>query len=603
LKSVFRYRAERTFAKPPAEIWSFVADTARMNELVGMPPYRVEERADENGRVRRFARGTLGTPTEMQWEESYGEWQENHFASQFRDIRKGMMGRFSARLELHPEGAGSRFVFLNEIEMRGAMGLMAIWFGIPKRECDKRVAALAKLVEEAEIPDRVPGAGRHEAATPAARRRFEALIAELERDSASHGLAPKLADYLLQAPATALQRIRPLALARFWRAPPADVVEACLAAQRVGLLALEWDLLCPRCRGAKSRVANLHDLPEGAHCSSCNIDYQRDFTINVELTFHPEPWLRLLPEGEFCLLGPATTPHVRLQAEVAARSSKSFAITLSPGPYRFRTIEAGPEADTEVAAGATMPKVVAEGERIALAPSDDKDHLVVVNATDRPLFFVVEDRTWVEDALTGERVIAMPAFRRCCPEQLLRPGDNVEIARVAIMFIDLQGSTTLYDELGDTTAFHLVRDLFAFLSEQVERHNGFIVKTVGDAVMAAFHDPADAVRAALAVQDEVATFNRGRADAQTVLKVSLHQGPCIAITLGGTLDYFGSTVNTAARLETQCRGGELVVSKVILADAEAREVLAGRRIGADQAILRGLREPVHFVRIGSLDPT
>ena len=95
----------------------------------------------------------------------------------------------------------------------------------------------------------------------------------------------------------------------------------------------------------------------------------------------------------------------------------------------------------------------------------------------------------------------------------------------------------------------------------------------------------------------MATFNRGRAGAQIVLKVSLHRGPCIAITLGGTLDYFGSAVNTAARLETQCRGGELVVSKAILADAEAREVVAGRRLSADQAILRGLREPVHFVRI------
>jgi len=80
----------------------------------------------------------------------------------------------------------------------------------------------------------------------------------------------------------------------------------------------------------------------------------------------------------------------------------------------------------------------------------------------------------------------MPAFRRLCPEQLLRPGDDVEIGRVAIVFTDLQGSTKLYDALGDATAFHLVRDHFAFLSERVERHNGLIVKTVGDAVMAAF---------------------------------------------------------------------------------------------------------------------
>ena len=116
-----------------------------------------------------------------------------------------------------------------------------------------------------------------------------------------------------------------------------------------------------------------------------------------------------------------------------------------------------------------------------------------------------------------EIVIAMPAFRRLCPEQLLRPGDEVEIGRVAIVFTDLQGSTRLYDALGDATAFHLVRDHFAFLSERVERHNGFVVKTVGDAVMAAFHDPADAVRAVLSIQDEVADFNRGRTDGGVIL--------------------------------------------------------------------------------------
>ena len=191
----------------------------------------------------------------------------------------------------------------------------------------------------------------------------------------------------------------------------------------------------------------------------------------------------------------------------------------------------------------------------------------------------------------------MPAFRRLCPEQLLRPGDDVEIGRVAIVFTDLQGSTKLYDELGDATAYRLVRDHFAFLSERVRRHNGFIVKTVGDAVMAAFHDPAEAVRAVLAIQDEVASFNRGHSDAGIVLKVGLHLGSCIAVTAGGVLDYFGSAVNTAARLEHQCSGGELIISEAILADPEAREALAGRTVIEDSATLRGLSEPVRFVRV------
>ena len=412
------------------------------------------------------------------------------------------------------------------------------------------------------------------------------------------GLLPDLSEFLLHAPAVALRGIRPLAMARLWRADPEHAVALFLAAQRRGILAMGWELLCPRCRGAKARVENLHDLPQGAHCPSCNIDYRRDFTRNVELTFHPEPWLRPLPEGEFCLLGQGSTPHVKFQGEVAARSGKSFALALRPGPYRFRTVEAGGEADAVVADG-MIPEVSASGSEIALTGRRHKDEFVIRNDTDRPLVFVVEDRNWAKDALTGERVIAMPAFRRLCPEQLLRPGDDAEISRMAIVFSDLQGSTRLYEALGDANAYRLVRDHFAFLSQRVQAHNGFIVKTVGDAVMAAFYDPADAVRAVLAIQDDVAEFNRGRGDAGIVLKLGLHVGPCIAVTVGDVLDYFGSAVNTASRLEHQCRGGEAIVSQAVLAEPEARDALAGRALTEDAAALRGLSEPVRFVRVGA----
>jgi class 3 adenylate cyclase len=467
------------------------------------------------------------------------------------------------------------------------------------REGDKRLGAIERMIRESETPDHLAGATAREAAKPAACRRLGTLIADLAGDPASHSLAPKLADFLLHAPIVALRSIRPLSMARFWHATPEDTVELFLAAQRLGIMVMGWDLLCPRCRGAKARVEHLHELPQAAHCSSCNIDYGRDFTRNVELTFHPEPWLRPLPEGELCLLGQGTTPHVKFQAEVAAHTRKSFAMALRPGPYRFRTVEVGGGADAEIGADGMIPEVTASGRDVALGPSGHKDEIVVSNDTDRPLFFVVEDRNWARDALTGERVIAMPAFRRLCPEQLLRPGDDVEIGRVAIVFTDLQGSTKLYDALGDATAFHLVRDHFAFLSERVERHNGLIVKTVGDAVMAAFHDPADAVRAVLSIQDEVADFNRGRGDGGVILKLGLHLGSCIAVTAGGVLDYFGSAVNTASRLEHQCRGGEVIVSDAVLADSEAREALKGRMVTEDSATLRGLSEPVRFVRVGA----
>jgi class 3 adenylate cyclase len=291
-------------------------------------------------------------------------------------------------------------------------------------------------------------------------------------------------------------------------------VELFLAAARKGVVAMGWELLCPRCRGAKSRVSRLQDLAKGAHCSSCNIDYERN---------------------------------------------------------------------------------------ILLEEARGRDELAIRNESDKPLVFVVEDRNWAKDALTGERVIAMPAFRRLSPEQLLRPGDNAEIGWIAIMFTDMKGSTELYDALGDAPAYNLVRDHFSFLSDRVQRNHGFVVKTVGDAVMAAFSRPDHAVRAALAIQDDVASFNSARGgDARPtpiVLKLGLHAGPCIAVTTGDVLDYFGATVNVAARLENQCRGGEVIVSEVVAGDAETAAALVGRTQIEETAMVRGVSAPVRFVRI------
>ena len=462
------------------------------------------------------------------------------------------------------------------------------------------MAAIERLVRESDDPAHVPGSSVEDLVETAARHRLDALAAELARDPASHGLAPNLVDFLRHAPIVALRSIRPMALATQWSVPPDHAVELFLAAARNGILAMGWDLLCPRCRGAKSRVSRLNELPKGAHCSSCNIDYERNFSRNVELTFHPEPWIRPLPDGELCLLGPGTARHVKFQTEVVARSAKNFDLSLAPGPYRFRTVEAGAEADGEISVDGVIPTLVARGSDILLEVASGSDALAIRNESDRPLVFVVEDRNWAQDALTGERVIAMPAFRRLCPEQLLRPGDNAEIGWIAIMFTDLQGSTELYDALGDATAYNLVRDHFAFLSDRVQRNHGFVVKTVGDAVMAAFSRPDDAVRAALAILDDVASFNLARRGGKSVtpivLKLGLHAGSCIAVTTDAVLDYFGSVVNTASRLEHQCRGGEVIISDAVLADPEAREALAGRSVAEDSAPLRGLKEPARFVR-------
>ena len=326
MTAIYRYRQERRFAKPAAAIWPFVSDTARLWELNGFAPFRFEERVDGEGRVRRFVHGKAG-PFSARWEEEFGEWQENRRLFQVREYRSGPMRRWEWACEIIPESEGCRLMVTGTAEPSGLLGFVAKHAGVFDTEFGKAMAMIERLIRESDGPALVPGWSVEDLVEPAARQRLGALGAELARDPASHGLAPNLVDFLRHAPIADLRSIRPMALAKLWAAAPDHAVELFLAAARAGIVAMGWDLLCPRCRGAKSRVTALHELPKGAHCSSCNIDYERNFSRNVELTFHPEPWIRPLPDGRLAC------------SARALRGTSSFRARLvrsRPGPLTSR---------------------------------------------------------------------------------------------------------------------------------------------------------------------------------------------------------------------------------------------------------------------------
>ena len=295
-RAIYRFRRETRFAKPPAAIWPFVSDSARLWELAGYGAHRFEERVDAQGRVRRFVRGKVG-PFPARWEEDFGEWQENHRLFQVRDYRNGPMRRWEWACELVAEGEGCRLIVTGMAEPAGLLGFVSKRAGVFDAEFGKAAAGIERIVRESDGSALVPGWSVEDLVEPAARQRLDALGAELARDPASHALGPNLIDYLRHAPIVDLRSIRPVALAKLWSVPSDHAVELFLAAARKGVVAMGWELLCPRCRGAKSRVSRLQDLPKGAHCSSCNIDYERNFSRNVELTFHPAPWIRPLRTG------------------------------------------------------------------------------------------------------------------------------------------------------------------------------------------------------------------------------------------------------------------------------------------------------------------
>ena len=198
----------------------------------------------------------------------------------------------------------------------------------------------------------------------------------------------------------------------------------------------------------------------------------------------------------------------------------------------------------------------------------------------------------------------MQAFRDLFADTVLRPGDQVAIGRIAFLFTDIKGSTDLYNRVGDGRAYGFVREHYAVLTRAVREHDGAVVKTIGDAVMAAFTDPVNAlatrrwpIRDDIAASTTAGSQRRPAASSVAILvKIGLHSGACIAVTLNDRLDYFGSTVNLAARLTTRAPAAISCCRRPWPAEPGIAERLAPLRATAETGAGEGLR------RTGRLAP-
>ena len=340
-----------TFDLPPGELWPVLADTNRFNEAMGLPPYVLEETPQPNGTVLRRGKGKAAGFT-LEWEEKPYEWIEDRHFRQSREFTKGPFRRFGPVFDLEPDGkGGSRVSYALEYEPLTLTGRL---FGA-------RLARQAGGVVEKRILEAVAFAKGErptwfDIAPPelpeGARERAAALAAEIDRSPYGNGLGRQLADVVLTGMATDLVHLKPKKLAHDLKVPQRAAIEACLAGTRAGLLTMKWDLLCTNCRGAKLTASALSELPRGAHCPSCNIDYDRDFEKNVELSFAPAPAVRPLGVGGFCLSGPMATPHVAVQLLLAPGEKRSVALDLPAGSYRLRTLHPGAFVDVEHRGGA-----------------------------------------------------------------------------------------------------------------------------------------------------------------------------------------------------------------------------------------------------------
>lgn len=593
----------KDFARPIGEIWPVLADTQRFNEGAGLPKHEIEEVPQDDGSIRFFGSARMG-PFALHWEDFPVEWVEHKWFRHLRVFDKGPLAMLCATATIVTADENScTCEYLVEARAANLIGEIILRTGFfPSVERD-----FLNLMGEAEDwAQKKHDTGGNDpfiystiepyVQSPQEKESADHAVARIEATKYGNGLAARLRDWIVSAGELDVFRLRPLQLAQQWNVPSRQVIELCLQATKDGLLTSSWDLLCPRCRGAKVSTAELRDLPTDGHCNACNISYDRNFSQNVELTFRPAPGIRPVDDGEYCLFGPMSTPHVQLQVRLEPGDKKEVPAHLRDIPYRLRTLEIGGQFDFDGTPGSAFSAKVGDQE-VSATQFEERSTLELENAGNSVRTVVLEDRSWVSDCLTADQVISLQAFRDLFSSSVLRPGDQVEITRIALMFTDLRGSTELYERVGDAVAYEMVRDHFEFLSEIVRAHDGAVVKTIGDAVMAAFATSSSAAACALEIQRKVDGFNRASAYEALTIKLGLHSGPTIAVTLNDRLDYFGTTVNMAARLQGQSVGGDIVVSPAIMADCEIGVFGITDLPEPETKRIKGFDAPVVFYRL------
>ena len=158
-------------------------------------------------------------------------------------------------------------------------------------------------------------------------------------------------------------------------------------------------------------------------------------------------------------------------------------------------------------------------------------------------------------------------------------GKDIELV---ILFADVVGSTRLFDAMGDLRARDMVTTCVDLMRSATEQHNGTVIKTIGDEVMATFPTADDALNAAGQMQKEIATNASLKVEGQPVaIRIGCHYGPVVL----ESKDIFGASVHTANRMTSQAKAGQIITTAATVEKLSPEWRASVRQI--DVATIRG----------------
>jgi class 3 adenylate cyclase len=606
---------ERHLPAPPELVWGLVADSNRWDRLVGLNPtrYRYTMLDAEGQQVRARIGGTTQSWGESEWIER-GEWVEGQHIHAMRQYMTGPLRVGGFRAELSPEGEGVHVSFTAYVEADKPLN-----FQLESRVLQAFDQALKHYFDAlTRLLVRARMKGQLETDPAPAVIQARQLLGRAEPDGSAFGLRGLVQDKELElraqrfasAPISSelrermvrfareafddeLRQIHPFELARIWGFERREVLQGFLHAARAGLYELHWQLECPMCRAGAQDVAGLENVTREGYCVDCDRSFSLDFASNVEAIFKVSPAIRAVASSSWCVGSPWFRPHIVANFIVPPRGRREISLELPGGAYTLRTamvryrtgLPSNPGARLQVRLDPQALQVIAGQDEAG----NSRVSLVLVNETPHEEEFSIERADWAPEAALGRDVLSVPDFHDLFATEAPATGVELSIGSMVVLFSDLTGSTSLYEQLGDARAFALIEQHFRSVTQAVASHGGAVLKTMGDAVMATFPRAGDAFSAAL---EMVRATEQLHSHHGLRLKVGLHEGPCLAVRANQRLDLFGTTVNLAARLQAQARGGQVVVLDRLFQHPDIAERVHRDRLDATrfEAELRGVSE-------------
>lgn len=586
---------ERTFrwavevAVPRRQLWRYVSDTNRMNRLNGLFPVVYTYEPNDGGGSTVHARARVGGLWTLRWTERPTEWVEPDHFTISREYDNGPFCRLAYRVELLDcagQSDSTQVEHTITVVPRHWLGalLAPVIFGFAAQ---RRTAAVLARAPGWATDGGYPLLGTEASrAGPRQRREIAAVLTGLAEELDAAPITESLQQLLTTQPDSELHSLEPYMLADRWKVDRRRTLEVFLHATKRGLFDLEYNLICPSCRQPQQRVAALAELTEASHCDTCNIGFGVDFDRAVEVRFSPQPIGLGLSYATYCHSGPANTPHRVAAWPLGAGEEREVVVPEGQGKHQFSAPQCGSAVFADLVEETTGRSTCAEVKLTAagivglperLKPAVER--LRVRNTLPIAAELIMSRTEWADAAVTAADLTAMHEFRSLFGSEILAPGAEFSIRNMVFLFTDLVGSTAMYERIGDAPAFGLVRDHFDLMVEILTSHDGTLVKTIGDAVMAVFRRPDDGLRASLEMQARIGLIIDPVGD-PLELRVGLNQGPCIVMNANDRVDYFGTTVNLAARVQSLAAGGEIALSPAVAEHSSVADLVVsmpGRR--------------------------